>query len=594
MGSYTFNDTVEADVTIDWDWVRDNQDNLLDNIEEVFSILDLLGVNSFSVAPSVSGRQVGSADEGSNPIEHIFLSEVFDIPSFREVLLLPQESAAAEGGFRLANILLPIVEQYYAYSSTSGRNELVPLAQEILRFHNDASSVPLSFAFSGLVFDNVSQDLLLSDLRLSFDDAASPGRVSFDVGDIFIPSAAVLAILPDGKETYSFVVPSLLTLLHNSSSAHAVAIFDGELARSLFGECGAALRAPVDGGPTQAKESVEYSTKNHPLPLTAQQSLTIQVILSIFASLLMLIPLCYLPSSFVTFVVRERVSMSKHLQLVSSISPYVYWTATYVYDVMLFVVLILCVFIALLSYGQDASQAFMGSVESSFALFFLLFSYGASIIPLCYIYSFAFENHSTAQISIMTWNFITGFVAVLAYFIMVNIESTKATGEALVHFFRFFPPYNIGEGLINISANYYYNKVLFRNTSYWSWEVAGRDVAFMGAEAVGYFLVVLLTESEEFLNLIHYIERTRTVAMLSAMKSSPVVDGEVDSDVSAEALTCQRSSPEELALLLVDIDKVYPPSLFGGDAKHAVRSFNLACPAGERFGLLGINGAGNS
>jgi len=39
---------------------------------------------------------------------------------------------------------------------------------------------------------------------------------------------------------------------------------------------------------------------------------------------------------------------------------------------------------------------------------------------------------------------------------------------------------------------------------------------------------------------------------------------------------------------------VYPPSFLGGKAKHAVRGLTLGCPAGERFGFLGINGAGKS
>lgn len=237
-------------------------------------------------------------------------------------------------------------------------------------------------------------------------------------------------------------------------------------------------------------------------------------------------------------------------------------------------------------------------------------------MPLCYIYSFAFDNHSTAQISIMTWNFMTGFVAVLAYFIMTNIDSTKALGETLVHLFRFFPPYNVGEGLINISANYYYNKILLRNTSYWAWEVAGRDIAFMGAEAVGYFLVVLLTESEYYLYVVHVIEKQRTNSILTSIYAAAAAaptdtgtdtnddkhgeDGGVDSDVAAEEVLCRdiyknhnsssikSSSTPQSALLLVGIEKVYPPSVLGGTAKHAVRNFNLVCPEGERFGLLGM------
>ena len=60
-----------------------------------------------------------------------------------------------------------------------------------------------------------------------------------------------------------------------------------------------------------------------------------------------------------------------------------------------------------------------------------------------------------------------------------------------------------------------------------------------------------------------------------------VVFVEVVSSVQKEALP-------QSALLLVGIEKVYPPSVLGGTAKHAVRNFNLVCPEGERFGLLGM------
>jgi ATP-binding cassette, subfamily A (ABC1), member 3 len=104
------------------------------------------------------------------------------------------------------------------------------------------------------------------------------------------------------------------------------------------------------------------------------------------------------------------------------------------------------VMIVFFSYGADASRIFISTDEATVAVFLLVFLYGSAAIPLSYLYSFAFDNYSTAQISIMTVNFFTGFVAVMAYYIMVSIPSTKETGETLVWVFRMFPPYNIGEG----------------------------------------------------------------------------------------------------------------------------------------------------
>lgn len=250
----------------------------------------------------------------------------------------------------------------------------------------------------------------------------------------------------------------------------------GEVVAATFQQCYANLN--ITHKQRIANPNVAYLAKNHPLPLTARQSLQNRIILSILASLFILVPLCYIPASFITFIVRERMSKAKHLQLVSSVSPYVYWCSTYLWDMILFTMLVLLIIAALFIYGKKAAEIFISVNEATFAVFLLLFTYGLSVLPLCYIYSMFFDNHSTAQISIMAVNFATGFVAVLAYFVMSTIPTTQEAAEKIVHFFRFFPPYNIGEGLIAIATAFFENTLLSAKISYFSWTVSGDIYSF--------------------------------------------------------------------------------------------------------------------
>ena len=245
----------------------------------------------------------------------------------------------------------------------------------------------------------------------------------------------------------------------------------GELIAATFQQCYEGLNNTQQQRKLTPQSA--YYAKNHPLPLTASQTLENRVLLSLLASLFILVPLCYIPASFITFVVRERMSKAKHLQLVSSVSPYLYWFATYVWDMVLFTALVLLIIGALFIYGKKAAQIFISVNEATIAVFLLLFTYGLSILPLCYIYSMFFDNHSTAQISIMAVNFATGFVAVLAYFVMSTIPTTQAAASQIVHFFRFFPPYNVGEGLIAITTAFFQNTLLGENISYFSFTVTG-------------------------------------------------------------------------------------------------------------------------
>lgn len=238
------------------------------------------------------------------------------------------------------------------------------------------------------------------------------------------------------------------------------------------------------------------------------------------------------------------------------------------------------------SYGQNASRIFIASDEATIAVFLLLFLYGTSAIPISYLYSFAFDNHSTAQISIMTINFFTGFVTVLAYYIMISIPSTKSLGEKLVHFFRFFPPYNIGEGLINISAAYFSNELLDDHVSYLSYKVSGRNIIHLVVETGVYFTLVLLSEANWLRQIGYYLERK--IFELGGYQIPPSLLP-IDEDIEAETkLVAQYPDHNtDYMLVLKNIVKTYPPTLLLGQPKHAVRGINLACAAGERFGLLG-------
>ena len=153
-----------------------------------------------------------------------------------------------------------------------------------------------------------------------------------------------------GQKNYSFSSTSDLTILHNASSWHALFLFHGYARehayadRCLAGMATAAAASEEDdeyqgyyngqgSKDGNRDDGVQYIVRNHPLPLTTRQTLEIRYILSIFASIFILIALCYVPAAFVTFTVKERFVKAKHLQLVSGGSVYVYWLATYLWDV---------------------------------------------------------------------------------------------------------------------------------------------------------------------------------------------------------------------------------------------------------------------
>jgi hypothetical protein len=200
--------------------------------------------------------------------------------------------------------------------------------------------------------------------------------------------------------TYKYVYLSMYTSTCTYILIYThTCLYTGEVVSAAFQQCYNKLNITSKTNEITPKtvKRVDYKAKNHPLPLTAQQSLENKIILALLASLFILVPLCYIPASFITFLVKERVSKAKHLQLVSSISPSLYWIATYVWDVMLFTILVCIIMIVFFIYGKKAAQIFISVDEATLAVFCLLFTYGLSVLPMCYLLSMLFTNFSTGM-----------------------------------------------------------------------------------------------------------------------------------------------------------------------------------------------------
>jgi ATP-binding cassette subfamily A (ABC1) protein 3 len=233
-------------------------------------------------------------------------------------------------------------------------------------------------------------------------------------------------------------------------------------------------------------------------------------------------------------------------------------------------------------------------------------AYGGAAIPLCYCYTWGFVDHGTAQISIMSVQVLTGFGFVIGYYILNALETTKGIAGILVHVFRLFPPYDLGEGLINISASYYRRTILFDDVDIFQWDIAGRSLTYLSMQSVAYLLAVLCMESAfsggrlgkslDFVRLrCSSWQRRQTLAGI-------ITEGQAaeDDDVLSERLklagVASMNEIAESAIFIRRLCKVYPPPAMNPaqGAKVAIKCVDFALNKGDCLGLLGANGAGKS
>lgn len=258
---------------------------------------------------------------------------------------------------------------------------------------------------------------------------------------------------------------------------------------------------------------------DHPLESPANYTLrnTGSLIYDVTLVLFTILALSFIPASFITFLVLEVQTGSKHLQFLSGLNGYIYWVSVYLWDVANYLApatLCVLVFVAFQKYayiGTDVIGVFFG----------LIILYGLSVLPMLYPSSFFIRNPSTALVIVAVFNLLLGAITVMITFLLDYLERTDdklaQANSALQSAFLIFPQYAFGRGLYNLAVRYYMlsygGDSGLLNVDEWrnpvAWKVVGRNLFAMGLESILYSGLVVLVEHEFYRNEIRNFFYTR-------------------------------------------------------------------------------------
>ncbi|CAL8139098.1 unnamed protein product [Orchesella dallaii] len=110
---------------------------------------------------------------------------------------------------------------------------------------------------------------------------------------------------------------------------------------------------------------------------------TVQVIPLVFG-IFMSIGLAMLTASFVVFPIQENICNSKQLQMMTGVSPLLYWGSTFIWD---FVLMFLVIGAMTLCFPIFQTSAIFTSHDGAGVAFLILLVYGLSAIPFSYLVS---------------------------------------------------------------------------------------------------------------------------------------------------------------------------------------------------------------
>jgi ABC-type multidrug transport system ATPase subunit len=347
---------------------------------------------------------------------------------------------------------------------------------------------------------------------------------------------------------------------------------------------------------------------SHPLPKSQalmQEEMTgnSQILVDLTVAITVLLAMGFIPASFVVYLVHEKSSSGKHQQLLSGITPTMYWVTSYFWDMVNYLVPLFVCFLIFVTFNVPAYSG-----GNSGAILMLLLSYGFCMTPCMYCLEPLFSIPSTAYVTLICLNIFTGTISVMATLVMdtmgneINEPELHAMNDLCKAIFPWLlPNYSLGRGLIDIAANHYMNyayeefgvcvhdsgKTCFRDPLHY--DVVGRYILNLWIMVPVWCLLRMLLE---------WGCCTRQLKKgLKGMSSQTLQFTETpDADVNQEAARIASGSDDNLVVSNVAKTFTQTRRLCGKRAPphHAVRGVNVGVPSGECFGLLGVNGAGKT
>lgn len=615
-GGLIVNDSIPFNVTIDWNWMKNNT-------ETVSSALQYFPLGRNKNSNSLQNNQEISPIRSNSIVYQISSKTMWNTSIFSDSM---ENSKRNLRNLQLNSGLV-------SNSTTNSPSDAYNIPP--VKVTNNNSSIE-SIEFDSITFNKTSGTFNIHDVTIKEKNSTEPRQVDSKE----LTKEQLSYLFPNGKVTYNLNIPSEYTIMHNASLYHSIAFYYNEFYRTFFDHCLDSIEDVPNENDNYKNNYHRFSTdssynvQTFPLPEGKESSIDSQMVISVLTSVFLLIPFCFIPSSFSSNIVIERTKMIKQQQYLSGVNCLLYYVSNFFFDSCLYfiqVFVLLFTLIMIKNYSSNRTlYMFVGSNERVFTLLLLFISYGTASILLTYLLSYKFNDASNSVISITTLNIISGFGFIILYYILLMLsgetsslkfEKVKDSPSELflflfinyiVYLFRLFPPFNLGEGLITLCTSYYKETLWNKKIDYWSWDICIRNIVLLILLSIIFFYLLIrydlgISEIEKDKIGRKYIEKQDNEVVIedesSVVKEKLLASSyshflqtkKINKDFNREI--DEIKNKESLPTLIVNnLHKVYISS-----SSRCVRSFNhalcglsLVCKQGDRLGLLGVNGAGKS
>ena len=309
--------------------------------------------------------------------------------------------------------------------------------------------------------------------------------------------------------------------------------------------------------------------------------------------LLALFGFCFLASSFILFVVEERVSGTKHLQSLSGLNKLIYWTSSYTWDFVIYTLAILLGSLVFLCFDK---QEFVS--RNHYPVFLVAcLAFGCVSISLTYLVSWIFSSPSRAYVVMFCLSYVIGmiFMVVNYSYDYTNKGKNAETAKTLENVFLLFPSYAFVKVLYQMIIIYAEENVQALTVGY---NISSGPSQLYQFDTIWKYITAMLTEAVLLFCLNLAIDLcvdlliSYPILRLLPVKKFLLEDNDVIKE-ETRVLTAPHTYNLALSNLYKRYGSSFVPQLRRSKQPYAVKNITLGVQD-ECFGLLGLNGAGKT
>jgi ATP-binding cassette, subfamily A (ABC1), member 3 len=291
-----------------------------------------------------------------------------------------------------------------------------------------------------------------------------------------------------------------------------------------------------------------------------------------------------IPANFITTIIKERETNTKHLQIISGISLTSYWLSNFVFELVKYYIIGGVCLLIILAFDKFPSW---------FWLLYIL--YGFSMTSFTYMFSVFFKTEAAAQNAVILVNFLFGALGGTVIIILRIFEDLVPIGKAIAYILRVVPSFAFAYGYNQLFAAqllFYVDypvsfvaMALEPEKNIIKSEYVGADLIYLAFEFVIYLLVLIIWESST--------NCLKTKKSKTALNINDINDSVVKSEIE-KANLIDETNESKYSIKVKNLEKVFNGGCFSGKELVAVNKLSFCMEFGECFALLGVNGAGKT